>query len=94
MAAERASAQEIAEISGLRRHEAGRRARRRPWWVTIRVSIQACCAFGGQPHDGADEGDYALLRTSFEVLTSLLDGPASSLPLYRAVFRRGDRAQV
>ena len=27
----------------------------------------------------------ALLRTSFEVSTTLLDGPASSLPLHRAV---------
>ena len=86
MAAERASAQEIAEIeaayAGMKQaieHGGDYVA------SDLRFHQGLLRAGGNRMMVQMSKAIGALLRTSFEVSTSLLDGPASSLPLHRAV---------
>jgi len=86
MAAERASAQEIAEIEAA---YAGMRQAIEHGGDYVASDLrfhQGLLRAGGNRMMGQmSKAIGALLRTSFEVSTTLLDGPASSLPLHRAV---------
>jgi DNA-binding FadR family transcriptional regulator len=86
MAAERATASEIAEIeaayAGMKQaveHGGDYVA------SDLRFHQGLLRAGGNRMMVQMSKAIGALLRTSFEVSTSLLDGPASSLPLHRAV---------
>jgi len=86
MAAERASAQEIAEIetayAGMK-HAVEHRGDYVAHDLKFHQGLLR--AGGNRMMVQMSKAIGALLRTSFEVSTTLLDGPASSLPLHRAV---------
>jgi DNA-binding FadR family transcriptional regulator len=86
MAAERASAQDIAEIEAA---YAGMKhaVEQGGDYVAndLRFHQGLLRAGGNRMMVQMSKAIGALLRTSFEVSTTLLDGPASSLPLHRAV---------
>jgi DNA-binding FadR family transcriptional regulator len=86
MAAQRATAQDIAEIeaayAGMKRavEQGGDYVAN-----DLRFHQGLLRAGGNRMMVQMSKAIGALLRTSFEVSTTLLDGPASSLPLHRAV---------
>jgi len=86
MAAERASAQEIAEIEAA---FAGMKHAVEQGGDYVANDLKfhqgLLRAGGNRMMVQMSKAIGALLRTSFEVSTTLLDGPASSLPLHRAV---------
>jgi DNA-binding FadR family transcriptional regulator len=86
MAAERASAQEIAEIEAA---YAGMKHAVECGGDYVANDLKfhqgLLRAGGNRMMVQMSKAIGALLRTSFEVSTTLLDGPASSLPLHRAV---------